>query len=79
MIIDRAGNGWFGYPAGPRGGATKFDGTTFTTYTKKDGLNGDNVYCILEDKAGNIWFGSVDAGLCRYDGKTFTNLSNDGC
>ena len=30
---------------------------------------------MLEDKAGNIWFGSADAGACRYDGKTFTNFS----
>ncbi len=29
----------------------------------------------LDDKAGNIWFGSADAGACRYDGKTFTNFS----
>jgi hypothetical protein len=30
---------------------------------------------MLEDKAGNIWFGSADAGACRYDGKTFTDFS----
>ena len=30
---------------------------------------------LPEDKAGNIWFGSADAGACRYDGKTFTNFS----
>jgi hypothetical protein len=30
---------------------------------------------MLEDKAGNIWFGSADAGACRYDGKTFTSFS----
>lgn len=79
MILDRAGNIWFGHPGASReavgGGATRFDGTSFTHFTKQDGLNGTNVYCMLEDKAGNIWFGSVDAGACRYDGKTFTNFS----
>jgi hypothetical protein len=30
---------------------------------------------MLEDKAGNIWFGSADAGACRYDGKTFKYFS----
>ncbi len=49
---------------------------------------GDNVHCGLqdrkgnlwfattaeyEDKKGNIWFGT-DKGICRYDGKTFTNI-----
>ena len=30
---------------------------------------------MLEDKAGDIWFGSADAGASRYDGKTFTKFS----
>ena len=30
---------------------------------------------MLEDRAGNIWFGSVDAGVCRYDGKTFKSFT----
>ncbi|MBL9120979.1 MAG: hypothetical protein JNL80_13805 [Phycisphaerae bacterium] len=79
MILDRAGNIWFGHPGASReglgGGASRFDGTSFTHFTKEDGLNSTNVYCMLEDRAGNIWFGSVDAGACRYDGKTFTNFS----
>jgi ligand-binding sensor domain-containing protein len=29
----------------------------------------NNVEYIVEDKAGNIWFGA--GGLCRYDGKSF--------
>jgi ligand-binding sensor domain-containing protein len=57
------------------GGASRYDGKSFTHFTEKDGLNSGNVYAMLEDSAGNIWFGSVDAGACRYDGKTFTNFS----
>ncbi len=30
-----------------------------------------SVYCISEDKAGNIWFGTFVAGAFRYDGKSF--------
>src|SRR5687767_14623138 len=30
-----------------------------------------NVQCILEDKAGNLWFGTTQNGLYKYDGKTF--------
>ena len=35
----------------------------------------DFIQAIAEDKDGNIWFGSVNAGACRYDGKSFTNFS----
>jgi ligand-binding sensor domain-containing protein len=31
--------------------------------------------CGIQDKAGNIWFGSNGEGLYRYDGKTFTNFT----
>ena len=64
-----------GFPAGPVGGVTRYDGKTFQFFTEKDGLNSTNVYGMLEDKDGNIWFGHVDAGACRYDGKTFTDFS----
>lgn len=31
------------------------------------------VYCVLCDSKGNIWFGTEDQGLWRYDGKDFIN------
>ncbi len=38
-----------------------------------------NVQCILEDKAGNLWFGTTENGLYQYDGKSFTRfLVGDG-
>jgi ligand-binding sensor domain-containing protein len=30
------------------------------------------VWAVLEDKAGNLWFGTDGLGVCRYDGKSFT-------
>lgn len=37
------------------------------------------VQCGLEDKAGNMWFGSAGDGIYFYDGKTFLNFTkNDG-
>jgi ligand-binding sensor domain-containing protein len=38
-----------------------------------DGLISNNIFSILEDKGGKIWIGST-AGLCIYDGKTFTKI-----
>lgn len=38
-----------------------------------------NVQCILQDKAGNLWFGTTANGLYKYDGKSFTQyLVADG-
>ena len=38
-----------------------------------------NVQCILQDKAGNLWFGTTENGLYKYDGKSFTQyLVADG-
>lgn len=38
-----------------------------------------NVQCILQDKAGNLWFGTTENGLYKYDGKSFTQyLMADG-
>lgn len=45
---------------------------------------GDNVWCGLQDKEGNLWFGTTGEGVYRYDGKLFTQftikdgLSNNG-
>lgn len=30
-----------------------------------------DVYCILRDSKGHLWFGSTCVGVCRYDGKSF--------
>jgi len=33
------------------------------------------VYCSLQDKAGNIWFGTTGEGVYRFDGKLFTQFT----
>ncbi len=33
------------------------------------------IYSIAEDKDGNIWFGTIDAGVWRWDGTTLTNFT----
>jgi len=69
-IEDKAGNLWFGTTGE---GVYRYDGKLFTQFTKKDGLNSNCIYAMLEDKAGNIWLGTEN-GVCRYDGKTFSNM-----
>ena len=45
------------------------------TYDVTDGLAGAEIYAIHQDRNGNLWFGTRDGGLSRYDGEewmTFT-------
>lgn len=81
---DRLGNIWFardGY------GACKYDGVTFTHYTKETGLPSNNVHDVVMDKLGHLWFATRvverdhpnpdmrfgNGGLSRFDGETFTD------
>ena len=56
--------------------STIYDGKTFTTLTDKDGKTFRNVWSIIKDKKGNIWFGAD--GLWRYDGSAFTQIDQTG-
>jgi ligand-binding sensor domain-containing protein len=69
-LRDKAGNLWFGTTGE---GVYRYDGKSFTNFTKKDGLCSNTIFFILEDKTGNIWFGSKKA-ICRFDGESFTSI-----
>ena len=69
VLQDKNGNIWFSN----WNGAYRYDGNSFTSFTKKDGLSGDMVARIIEDKKGNLWFGGD--GLSCYDGKSFTRFT----
>lgn len=67
-LLDNEGNLWFSINGE---GAYRFDGTSFTNFTTKDGLCNNHVSAIIQDKSGNILLGT-NKGICRYDGKMFT-------
>ncbi|MFT4152592.1 histidine kinase [Parafilimonas sp.] len=47
-------------------------------YDVKDGLSGNTVYAVAQDKDGFMWFGT-ETGLSRFDGSHFKNYTaNDG-
>ena len=73
------------------GGVYRYDGHSFTYLPlPKIGLNAEysqslsnrltayGVYCTLKDKKGNLWIGTQNMGVCRYDGKSFTWLTEKG-
>jgi ligand-binding sensor domain-containing protein len=79
IAIDAEGNKWFGTD----GGVSKFDGTTWTTYTTEDGLANNDVYAIAIDAEGNKWFGCYSyvsnvgfiGGVSKFDGTTWTTYT----
>lgn len=53
-------------------------GYFFNSFSEKDGLSSDNVYKVIQDKKGYLWF-ATDFGVSRYDGSSFKNFStNEG-
>ena len=44
-------------------------------FTKLNGFSDGMIAFMLEDKIGNIWVGTRNTDLCRFDGKTFTSFS----
>ena len=87
IMEDSKGNLWIGNNAGgsPVGGigVVKYDGKAFIHFTKqhqlrKEDTKGnslDRVFSIGEDTLGNIWFGTVESGVWRYDGHTIKNFT----
>ncbi|MGD1848385.1 MAG: two-component regulator propeller domain-containing protein, partial [Salibacteraceae bacterium] len=39
------------------------------------GLSNSYVLAALEDRRGNLWFGTLGGGVCRYDGENFTHIT----
>lgn len=80
ILVDNAGNIWFSgeeklSTVESEGGIWCYDGKTFKNYNTKDGLGKYFVWSMLEDSKGNIWIGSRNTGLYKFDGKTFANFS----
>jgi ligand-binding sensor domain-containing protein len=71
IFQDSKGSLWFGTISE---GVVRYDGKTLTYFSNADGFVNNSVYAINEDKKGNLWFGT-DAGVYKYDGKSFKNYN----
>lgn len=63
MVQDGDGNLWVGTLAG----LSKYNGQSFTNYTRRDGLAEDWVTAAYKDKRGDLWFGHWAGGVTRYN------------
>ncbi len=68
---DKRGNLWLGTNVY---GLMRYDGDTLVYFTEKDGPGAGRITAIVEDAAGNVWFGTY-SGLSKYDGAAFTNFT----
>jgi hypothetical protein len=87
IMEDSKGNLWIGNNSGGSTiggiGVLKYDGNEFIQFTKqhqlrKEDTKGnslDRVFSIGEDASGNIWFGTVESGVWRYDGNSVKNFT----
>jgi ligand-binding sensor domain-containing protein len=86
LFEDSKGRIWFGNNGA---GLFRYEGNSLTKFTEERGLhNADfrapgkpgagnlaRVYAINEDNNGNIWIGTVDAGVWKYDGINLINYT----
>ena len=61
---DRDGSIWF---ATTGGGAHRYDGYRWATYTSKDGLAHDDVRAVIQTRDGAMWFGTNGGGISRFN------------
>ncbi|TDQ08462.1 two component regulator with propeller domain [Pedobacter metabolipauper] len=69
IIQDKKSNIWIA----AFDGIFRYDGKSFTHITSK--VSSARFFSILEDRKGNLWFGSIGSGVFYYDGKSFQNFT----
>lgn len=75
LYVSKNGTIW----AGTYGGLVEFDPVTeeHIRYNKKDGMLGEKIRYITEDKEGDLWLASLDGGISEFKNGEFTNYSMD--
>jgi ligand-binding sensor domain-containing protein/serine phosphatase RsbU (regulator of sigma subunit) len=69
---DRNGVIW----VGTWNGITKIDGQKLSVFNAKNGLPGDNIYCITQDTEGNMLIGSSGQGFSIFKGEAFISYES---
>jgi serine phosphatase RsbU (regulator of sigma subunit) len=66
---------WFGSHAK---GLVCLDEKNIRVYNKSDGLTDDNVFCLTNDKKGNLWIGTTSGGVCLFNGTSIAPVKIPG-
>ncbi|MBW2714350.1 MAG: hypothetical protein JRC77_11450 [Deltaproteobacteria bacterium] len=74
LYQDTAGN--IGFPV-EGVGLYRYDGESFTAFSKDHGLDSLAIQCTFQDREGRLWAGGY-LGLYRLDGESFVTVSNTG-
>lgn len=74
MFEDKDGNIWFG----TQGGISKYSESGWESYTLADGLPSETILSLNQDKNGDILLGTIDKGIWKYDGDSFSQVRNNG-
>ena len=70
LIVDNSNTLWIGH----EGGLTSYDGKSFKTITRENGLPDNRVSALMQDKKGRLWVGSWD-GVTVIDGTNMKTLT----
>ena len=54
-------------------GVFRYDGKSFTNITSR--IPSPSFWDVLEDRKGNLWFGTRDSGVYRFNGKSFQHFT----
>jgi len=88
IAVAEDGTAWFGFSYGSglfpstcgirmdyaeEWGVYRYDGQNWTQFTTDDGLVDDKICVVTLDSSSNVWFGSFDKGISRFDGNGWTS------
>lgn len=72
---------------GHANGVCYYDGRSFTNFSitpagyqpeRNNGSRPYSIYCTLQDRSGDLWFGTEQKGVCRFDGTGTTWFTDAG-
>ena len=80
FLVDNNLNKWIGYRtpgAVTNAGLIKYDNVSFTQYNKNSNpaFRSSWITSLAADNLGNIWIGTADSGLVKFDGSTFVTYN----
>lgn len=74
LLVDGTGVLWIGH----RAGLTRYDGSTWRTYTQNDGLPDNRVNALLQDRDGRLWVGTWGGAAVFNGGRWQVLMADDG-